>query len=268
MENEVYSAALKNTLKDIADTYQDIRSIFLMKEKGDIISVENESSEETVVHTAQLFDDILSKGEVLGGIDNISVQAEHGTIEVKRINDFYIVTVLSERADLTYVIALISVLFSNVLRLLDKFSPTLDLSNSNSAQGELARTRLANNPLQEATEKTTKRLEEDLELIPDEASHSPHVNQFIVHNFEGFFKPKDTVQVDRAILTKWAELYEDRSIEEATVESFAGKSLRCKIKMLKDSKLEGKGIIQIPEKLQAELDVRKGQLVKVKPIIE
>jgi hypothetical protein len=110
--------------------------------------------------------------------------------------------------------------------------------------------------------------DEDLELIPDEASHSPHVNQFIVKNVEGLFKSKDAVLIDRAILTKWAELYEDRNIEEATVESFAGKSLRCKVKILKDSKLEGKGIIQIPEKLQTELEVKKGQLVKVKPVIK
>ena len=36
----------------------------------------------------------------------------------------------------------------------------------------------------------------------------------------------------------------------------------------KDSKMEGKGIIRIPERACQDLDVKKGELVKVKPLLE
>ena len=44
--------------------------------------------------------------------------------------------------------------------------------------------------------------------------------------------------------------------------------MRCKFKPLKDQKLEGKGIIQMPEKAQLTLQTKKGALVMVKPVIE
>lgn len=63
-------------------------------------------------------------------------------------------------------------------------------------------------------------------------------------------------------------MYEDKKIEEASIETFGGKKLRCKLKPIKDSKYEGKGAIQIPEKIQQTLEIRKGELVRVKPVIE
>jgi hypothetical protein len=76
------------------------------------------------------------------------------------------------------------------------------------------------------------------------------------------------VRVDNSVIEQWKELYEGKSIEEADVETFTGKSLRCKVKPIKDGKLEGQGKIQIPNKLQLVLDVKKGELVRVKPAIE
>jgi aspartate carbamoyltransferase regulatory subunit len=69
-------------------------------------------------------------------------------------------------------------------------------------------------------------------------------------------------------LLQWQELYEDRKIEEAEIETFGGQSTRVKIKPIKDSKFEGKGIVQMPEKIQNALEIRKGELVRVKPVIE
>ena len=60
----------------------------------------------------------------------------------------------------------------------------------------------------------------------------------------------------------------NKKIDEAMVETFGGKSVRCKLKPLKNAKLEGKGVIQIPEKIQQMLNVGKGELVRVKPVIE
>jgi hypothetical protein len=63
-------------------------------------------------------------------------------------------------------------------------------------------------------------------------------------------------------------MYDDREVEEVEIATFGGKSVRCKVKPIKDAKSEGKGLVQIHEKMQSALEVRKGELVRVKPVIE
>jgi hypothetical protein len=63
-------------------------------------------------------------------------------------------------------------------------------------------------------------------------------------------------------------LYGDKKIEEVDVETLNGKTTRCKFKPIKDSKHEGKGVIQMPEKIQLTLQTTKGGLVMVKPVVE
>ena len=43
---------------------------------------------------------------------------------------------------------------------------------------------------------------------------------------------------------------------------------QCKVKTINDPKLEGRGFIQIPEKTSRMLEIKKGELVRVKPIAE
>ena len=96
----------------------------------------------------------------------------------------------------------------------------------------------------------------------------PPVTQFIVENLGGLLVPSDTVRIDNAVIAQWKELYGDKKIEEADLETLNGKTGRFKFKSIKDSKHEGKGIIQMPEKIQLTLETAKGELVMVKPVIE
>jgi hypothetical protein len=65
----------------------------------------------------------------------------------------------------------------------------------------------------------------------------------------------------------WNDLYGDRKIQEVDLESLDGKAARCKFKPIKDSKYQGKGVIQMPDKIQLTLDASKGKLVMVKPVV-
>jgi hypothetical protein len=96
----------------------------------------------------------------------------------------------------------------------------------------------------------------------------PPANQFIVEEMKGLLSPSDTARIDNSVIEKWNEFYQDKTIEEADVETFGGKSVRCKIKPIKDAKLEGQGKVQIPGKIQLVLDIKKGELVRVKPVVE
>jgi hypothetical protein len=92
-------------------------------------------------------------------------------------------------------------------------------------------------------------------------------NQFIVDTLGGLLVRGDTVQVDAETLSQWSEYYDGAEINQVEIESFNGTSTTCKVKPIKDTKMEGKGIIRIPERACQDLEVKKGELVKVKPVI-
>jgi hypothetical protein len=87
--------------------------------------------------------------------------------------------------------------------------------------------------------------------------------------FGGLLGSSDVVRIDSALVARWKSMFGDKKIEEVQVEETStGKQMRCRFKPTKDPKLEGKGVIQVPEKAMQNLQTRKGALVIVKPIIE
>jgi hypothetical protein len=108
---------------------------------------------------------------------------------------------------------------------------------------------------------------EPAETKPTESSAQTTANQFIVENIGGLLVPSDTVRVDNEILLQWEETYNDKPIAEVEIETFGGRMTQCKVKPLKDSKFEGKGIVQMPEKIQSTLEIKKGELVRIRPIV-
>lgn len=117
---------------------------------------------------------------------------------------------------------------------------------------------------EESAKETVKiELKENLEPgikidpLPAEASG----NQFIVENVGMLYASwSGTVLIDRETLWGWG-----RKIKEVEIENLNGKRTRCKVKPMEGSK---KGIIRIPDKMQLNLEIRKGELVRVKPVIE
>ena len=277
MENGVYSFALKNTLIEIQRICPDVKNAFVFREDGEIVAGDENTTQETVVRAIDAIDGMLEKGEATGGVENIVFEGNKGRLNVSHINDFYLVTVTSKGADTNYVNTVTHVLVSTVLKLLEKINPAPLKTNLDNVQTEPEDSAIkhAVEPLEELAEEVETL--EDEELVetgakPESEGESivpeAPVNQFIVENIGGLLVSGDTVRIDNDILLQWNELYEDRKIEEAEIETFGGKSTRCKLKAIKDSKYEGKGIVQMPEKIRNALGIRKGELVRVKPVIE
>lgn len=89
----------------------------------------------------------------------------------------------------------------------------------------------------------------------------PSGNQFKVENLSMLYAPwSNTVRINRQTLSGWGG-----KIKEVEIETVDGKRTRCKVQPMEDSK---KGIIEIPDKMQRNLEIGKGELVRVKPIIE
>ena len=273
VDNEVYSFALKNTLNEIQNVCPDVTNSFMFKEDGEIIAGDENTPEKTIAHVVDAFDGILEKADAIGGVEAITLEGSKGRVNVSHINDLYLVMVTSRKADVNYVNTITRVLVPTILKLLDKISPAPLNSDSPTPkiEPEFPRVKKFEEPVEEFTEETV--LEESKETVeskiePESLLPESPVNQLIVENLGGLLVPSDTVRIDSEILSQWEELYSDRKIGEVEIGTFDGKTTRCKVKPIKGSKYEGKGIIQMPEKMQLDLEIKKGELVRIKPIVE
>ena len=94
------------------------------------------------------------------------------------------------------------------------------------------------------------------------------VNQFMVEKMGGLFISGDTVGINRAIVAEWNELFDGKQITGVIIEALDGRKTTCKFKTIKGASRSLTGIIQIPAKIRQTLQVEKGKLVLVKPVIE
>jgi hypothetical protein len=271
MSNEVYAFALKNTLNEIKNVCPDISHVFIFKKDGKIITKDENTSKKTINNVVYAFDAITERATTIGGVESVTFHGANGLVNIACLNDFYLTTVTSKEADEKYVNTLTRVLVPTVLKLVEKIHPaSIDNDTLTTLKPEPAGDN-DTDKITEDTEVCEKELsveESDSEVNPEPLLPEPPVNQFIVEDLGGLIVPSDTVRIDSAVIVQWKNLYADKKIEEVDVETLNGKTTRCKFKPIKGSKYEGKGIIQMPEKIQLTLQTTKGELVMVKPVVE
>jgi hypothetical protein len=265
MDNEIYSFALKNALNELRNVCPDINSTFMFRENGEIIAGDENTPEKTMTSVTDTFDGTLEKAKAIGGVEGVTLEADNGGINVRRVDDFYLVTVTSKKADIELVNTVTRVLVPTVLKLLEKISPA-SLKNY-SAFPEIPMAEEPEEPTEELNEEPAAREIEEPEE-PKPMRPEPPENQLIIENLGGLLVPSDTVRIDGETIEQWEELHDGAKVEEVEVETFDGNTTHCKIKPIKDSKYRGKGIIRMPDKIQLKLDIKKGELVKVRPVLE
>jgi predicted regulator of Ras-like GTPase activity (Roadblock/LC7/MglB family) len=280
MNNNVYAFALKSTLDEIQSACPDVSNTFIFKD-GKILAKGETTDENTANLTINAFNSITERADSLGSLETVTIQGANGRVSITCMNDFYLTTVLSKKADEKYVNTLTRVLIPTVVKLVEKIHPTSADDATLTVEPEPAEEEAAeedaesaeadeNEPAEEEETATTETPEEqetpevdDEPLLPE-----PPVTQLIIENLGGLLVPSDTVRIDKAVITQWNDLYGDKKLEEVDLETLNGKTTRCKFKHIKDSKHKEKGIIQMPEKIQLTLEVAKGELVMVKPVVE
>lgn len=270
MDSEVYAFALKNTLDEMQKACPEIKNAFVLDQNHTIIARDENTTEETLSQAVEVLNDMFGKADAIGGVDDLTIEGINGRMNVSRMDEIFLVTVTSRKANLNYVNTVTHVLVPTVLRLIEKLNHgplknnLIETEQKLETEPENSTLEQAAEPIQEEEEQAETPHEESMEKIVAK----PPANQFLVEEMKGLLSPSDTVRIDNSVIEKWNELYEDKTIEEADVETFSGKSVRCKIKPIKDAKLQEQGKIQIPGKMQLVLDIKKGELVRVKPVVE
>jgi predicted regulator of Ras-like GTPase activity (Roadblock/LC7/MglB family) len=270
MDSEVYAFALKNTLDEMQKACPEIKNAFVLDQNHTIIARDENTTEETLSQAVEVLNEMFGKADALGGVDDLTIEGINGRINISRMDEIFLVTVTSRKANLNYVNTVTHVLVPTVLRLIEKLNHgplknnLIETEQKLETEPENSTVEQTTEPGQEEEEQAETPHEESMEKIVAE----PPANQFIVEEMKGLLSPSDTARIDNSVIEKWNEFYQDKTIEEADVETFGGKSVRCKIKPIKDAKLEGQGKVQIPGKIQLVLDIKKGELVRVKPVVE
>lgn len=275
MASEVYSFALRNTLNEIRNVCPGVSSTLIFNTEKKIVVGDEGTSEKAITLILDAFEGVLERAATTGGLESITIKYDNGRVNVSCMNGYQLVTVLSKQADEKYVSIATRVLVPTVLKLVEKIHPAppeseaakpdiseLEPEFPKAAEPQGREGKPAEEILTKETENTGQ-TEVKLEPVLPE----PPVNQFLVENLGGLLVASNTVRIDSATIARWKELYNDRSIEEVELETFDGKATQCRFKPIKDLKYEGKGVVQIPEKIQDLLEIKKGDLVKVKPVV-
>lgn len=281
MYDEAYSAALQNALTEIRNICPDVHTSFLFDKDGSIIAGDNGTQEYNLEKTVNSMEGIFEKAETVGGLETLVIYGNRGKVHISCVNDMYLALVASEKADMTYIQTVSRVLIPTVIKLLDSitstpFKPAPPKSSQFSPfllqkeqEMKLEEDEALVEPEEEMMKPIAKPTIKTEEPEPEEKETLDEVsNQLIVDTLGGLLVRGDTVEVDPHVLEEWTQTYGDVDIREVEIESFNGNSTQCKVKPIKDSKLEGKGLIRIPEKVCQALEVKKGELVKVSPLIE
>jgi len=280
---EVHSLALRNTLNEIKNVCPDVQTAFIFKQNGPISAKDDDSKTETVANATETFNVLAEKAETLGSLESVTFYGAQNRMHISQMNDSYLATVASQNSDEKYINTLTRVLVPMVSRIVESLN--LDSRQEQVADDELEssedETESSNETEtyqeeiseQETTEADSREpeLEEetaDLEQQPESDLPEPPATQFMVEHLGGLLVPSDTVRIDNAVILQWKELYGDIEITEVDLESLNGQTTRCKFKPIRDSKQEGKGVIQMPKKIQFTLQLSKGELVMVKPVID
>ncbi len=270
--------ALNSAMNEIKTVCPTVQSAFMFKKNKQILAHDRDTDELAMNDAIAAFYMLNKKANAHGDINAVTFQSLYSRMVITWVDSFYLAMVVGNEVDEKTLHAISGMVIPTVLRVLDVIHPTFiaEQSDTQAYVDDALQDVTAENPQPDSPAKDAK-----AGAVPQRPSSSrdvselllpePPVRQFMVESIRGIGRligPQDVVFIDRSVIDQWERLYEDREIEEVEVEETrTGKKLLFKFKPLKDSKLDGKGIIQMSEKAQLTLETRKGALVTVKPVI-
>jgi len=292
MNEEAYAVALKTALVEIKRVCPDINKAFILMDNGTIVAGDEQAVDPSVERAVNSLQTLAEKATSVGGLDDLLIDGDQGKVYVSQVNGMYSVMALSKRADLPFLRSVTGIILPTILKVLNGIGPENALPTPLKSTPIVPYTPFRpapSEPLVEekAVEETMEEPKEAEEIAappkPFEASEteteaeteveSPKPitdlpsQQLIVDKFGGLMTRSDTVQLDYEILERWSSLLDVKEIREVDVETFNGKTTRCKAKVISDDKFEGRGLIRIPEKICETIELRRGELVRVKPVV-
>ncbi len=216
----------------------------------------------TPEHTQVLIDSIngITHADSIGGIESLTVQDINTQLSLTAVDSVYLATLSSREADQKIIKSLTQVVVPTVIRLtLDK---PVKSQKKRKKQPETIAPEVEPVALPPEQEPEVKLLPEP-ETPPEPLLPKAPTSQFMVERIGGILVPPDIVRVDLEVVEKWQELYGENAFSMVSIDNLQGKTVKCKFR----TKYLANGMIQIPDRILQALQVNKGNLVMVKPVI-
>jgi hypothetical protein len=268
--------ALQTILEEVKHIDREITSTFIFKGNGVTVAADGNTKVDQTKTFIDQFERLNAQAEAIGYIESLTIQGSDCQLSTSAINRLYLTSVCSQAANKKTVKALTCVLIPTVIRLIDEFAPGTEESQV-CQQSSVVQTENGTIQENELPVDETAPIDETAPREPDPGPQPPlgpqplfkqsSATQFMVERIVGLFVAGDTVRVDGEVIAKWNELNQGKAVTEVNVETLEGKTLTCKCRPIKDSKLS-QGIVQMPERILQLLETGKGKLVMVKPIVE
>ena len=251
MSTEACTLALRNALTEIKNVCPDITSTFVFEENGKIVTEDQEIPEVAINNAQEAFHALSEKADAIGGIESVTFHGSDSKANITRFNNFYVTNVASNEADEKTVTNLTRVMIPTMLRLLQDIYPVS----------------------QKTIQETERAVEPEPEITTNPEPYIPEsqAREFTVETlgFSKFLSDPHMVRIDTALIAEWKELYGNEPITQINIQNpVSQKTLRCEFNTIKESKHEGKGIIQLPEKIQLVIEAQKGTKVLVTPVFK
>ena len=281
----IYSYALKTTINEIKSVSPQVTNAFIFCKDGEIVAQDDNTNEETIKNSIAFFNELTENTDVFGRLESFTVQCSNGQVTfIPCIKDFYLATVSSREIDEKIFYALTKVLVPTIIKLISQLTDSSESqliflekpkpkapAKQVEPEPEIqtippVETKQVEKQIVEPEPKPVEQQEKTPEIILEPTLPKASVHQLMVDKTSGILSSSDTVRIDCGIVDGWNETYEGRNISRVIVETLKMKKLECKVKPMKDTTI--KGIIQIPEKILQALEISKGELVMINPVIE
>ncbi len=274
MSDDLQAFALQNAIDEIKKTCPEVSNSFIFNNNGTIIAKNEDIDEETAANAIKIFNAVAKSTDTIGGLESATFFGKDERFNVYKIEDLYMVLVGPEEPGEDVSRNLARILVPTVIRLTQKISnfettnpPTKNVDSSEDSEAKLEEPGITVDaeeikPSEHKNSKRKKQAREETETLPE-----PPVNQLMVENLGRLHTASNFARIDSAVIQQWKDLYGEKEISEVEVETLNGQKIRCNFKLIGDTKLDGKGFVQLPQRIQLILNTSKGELVTVKPII-
>lgn len=263
MDTETSTLAFRTAISEIKNTCPGISNIFILNDNNQVITQDQNTSRELIDCTAESLAAIMKTAAIAGGIESLMCSGATQKINCTRYENNYFVTVASDETDEKALSTIARVMVPSMLKLAQEVMTSR--KDSIPATPKTKVPAAAHAPTVIATPSPALGRTKPITVEVPTA-------EFVVDNLSGIniiSGDPDTIQIDRALIGQWKELYGDKHIEKATVEDVAtGKRIRCKFQPIKSEKLEGQNVVLIPNRIRSKLEIKKGAMVRIRPVIE
>lgn len=275
--SQVYSAAFKSTIDEIKKVVPQVSNAFIFERNLGFFAKDDKTSEESVKKFFECFSTITSKADCLEELETFTIQGTDGQVNISCTNNFCFAAASSYEADEKIFKTVTTVLVPTIIRLADQITQNFNLQDS-TPQFNTANKFDIEDFREDKNETLQPAIQQQLDepvaqpittpTVNEPYLPEPPINQFMVEKVSGLMVSSDTIRIDKETIDGWSNVCNGKEISKVIIEALNGKKANCKFKPLKDQKYFGKGIIQIPEKIMDALELSKGELILVKPVIE